>query len=204
MWFLEVTYKASILPNHIQEWWTDFWSSRRGSRIWLVSRRRQVQTLASISGLRIRHYHQLWCRLQMWLGSDVAMAEATDCSSDSTSSLGTFICLGCVPKKTKKNQKQKKKPRRMVTDFKINLLICQCHDLEFTGVPAVVQWVRNLWGAVEGGGPIPGPAQWVKGSGVATAESIPGPGTSTWCRCSHKIKKKNFTNICQTAKVIYL
>ena len=34
----------------------------------------QVQTLASLSGLRICHCHELWYRLQTWLGSPVAMA----------------------------------------------------------------------------------------------------------------------------------
>ena len=39
----------------------------------LVSMRTQVRSLALISGLRIRHCHELWCRSQMWLGSGVAM-----------------------------------------------------------------------------------------------------------------------------------
>jgi len=43
-------------------------------RIRLVSMRMQVQTLASISGLRIWHGHDPWCRLQMWLRSHVAVA----------------------------------------------------------------------------------------------------------------------------------
>jgi len=30
--------------------------------------------LASLSGLRIRRCRELWCRLQMWLGSGVAVA----------------------------------------------------------------------------------------------------------------------------------
>ena len=39
----------------------------------LVSMRTQVQSLASLSGLRIWHCHGLWCRLQMWLGSCIAV-----------------------------------------------------------------------------------------------------------------------------------
>ena len=35
--------------------------------IWLVSMSIQVQSLASLSGLRIRHCRELWCRSQMWL-----------------------------------------------------------------------------------------------------------------------------------------
>ena len=35
-----------------------------------------VPSLASLSGLRIRHCHELWCRSQTWLGSSVAVAVA--------------------------------------------------------------------------------------------------------------------------------
>ena len=47
--------------------------------------------------------HELWCRLQMRLGSHVAVAVAWagSCSSDSTPSLGTSICLRCGPKTQK-------------------------------------------------------------------------------------------------------
>ena len=30
-----------------------------------------VQSLALISGLRLQRYHELWCRLQMWLRSGI-------------------------------------------------------------------------------------------------------------------------------------
>ena len=46
----------------------------RGLRTLLVSMRMWVQSLASLSGLRIWHCHELWCRLQTWLGSRVAVA----------------------------------------------------------------------------------------------------------------------------------
>ena len=74
-----------------------------GKWIWLVSLRRQVQSLASVSGLRIWHCRELWCRSQMLLGSRVAedVGEAGNWSSDSTPSLGTSIC----PKKTQKKKK---------------------------------------------------------------------------------------------------
>ena len=42
----------------------------------LVTMRTQVPSLSSLSGLRIWHCHELWCRLQMWLGSDIAVAVA--------------------------------------------------------------------------------------------------------------------------------
>ena len=63
-----------------------------------------------ISGLRIWHCHELWCRSQMWLRSGIAVAlavvQADSCSSDLNPSLGTSISCGCGPKK-KKTKKQK-------------------------------------------------------------------------------------------------
>ena len=40
----------------------------------LVTMRTGVQSLASLSGFRIQSCHELWCRLQMRLGSGVAVA----------------------------------------------------------------------------------------------------------------------------------
>ena len=37
----------------------------------------RVQSLASLSGLRIQHCHELWCGSQTQLGSHVAVAVAT-------------------------------------------------------------------------------------------------------------------------------
>ena len=73
-------------------------------QIWLASTRTQVQSPASLSGLRIRPCPELWCGLQMWLGSGVAMAmvQSGSCSSDLTPSLGTSICCTCSSKKTEK------------------------------------------------------------------------------------------------------
>ena len=42
-------------------------------RIRLGTMRLQVQSLASLSRLRIWCCHELWCRLQMWLGSGIAV-----------------------------------------------------------------------------------------------------------------------------------
>jgi len=63
-----------------------------------------VWSQASLSGLRIWHWHKMWCRLQTWLGSDVVVY-AGSCSSDFTSNSGTSICYRCGCKK--KNNKQK-------------------------------------------------------------------------------------------------
>ena len=67
----------------------------------------QVRSLALFSGTGIRCCHELWCRSQMQLGSGVAVAvvQASSCSSDSTPSLGIFICLECSPKKQRKKKR---------------------------------------------------------------------------------------------------
>ena len=66
----------------------------------------QVGSLASLSGLRIRHCCALWRRSQMRPGSDVAVAlvKAGGYSSHSTSSLEPSMCLGCGPRKGKKTK----------------------------------------------------------------------------------------------------
>ena len=65
----------------------------------------QVRSLALLSGLRIWHGLELWCRLQMRLGFRVAVAVAVAVagsdSSDLTLSLGTYIYRWCGPKKAK-------------------------------------------------------------------------------------------------------
>ena len=47
---------------------------------WLANQttamRMRVQSLVSLSGLRIRHCHELWCWLQMQLGTGFARALA--------------------------------------------------------------------------------------------------------------------------------
>ena len=64
----------------------------------------QVQSLASLSGLRIWHCCELWCRLPMCLrsGIAVAVAVASSCSSNLTPSLGISKCHGSGPEKKKK------------------------------------------------------------------------------------------------------
>ena len=55
----------------------------------------------------IHHCCELWYRSQMWLGPGIAVAvvQASNCSFDSTPSMGTSICCRCGPKKKKKNSK---------------------------------------------------------------------------------------------------
>ena len=74
--------------------------------------RLQVQSLASLSGVRIRRCCELWCRSQTWLrsGVAVAVAQAGHYSSDSTPSLGTSICHRWDPKKKKRRVQPHKIP----------------------------------------------------------------------------------------------
>ena len=69
------------------------WSSPCGSAVinQRVSVKTWVQSLASLSGLRIQHCRELRCRLQTQLGSGIALvvAQADSFSSDWTPSLGT-------------------------------------------------------------------------------------------------------------------
>ena len=87
-----------------------FGSSHCGSVVInrLVSMRTWVWFLALISGLRIQCCHELWYRLQIWLGSyiTVAVAQAGSCSYDSTPSLRTSMCHRCGPKKKKRRPKK--------------------------------------------------------------------------------------------------
>ena len=78
------------------------WLSGKQTR--LVSMRTEIRSLASLSGLRIQHCHELWCKLQTRLGSGVVVAVvwAGSYSCDSTPSLGTSICHKCSPSKRKK------------------------------------------------------------------------------------------------------
>ena len=74
----------------------------------LGTMRLRVWYLASLSGLRISHWCELWCRWQtalIWLCCDCGVGQCY--SSDSTPSLGISICYGCSPKKKKKSTNKK-------------------------------------------------------------------------------------------------
>ena len=66
----------------------------------------QVQPLALLSGLRIRHFHKLWLRSQMQLRSRwcCCCGVGCSCSSDLTPDLGTSICSRCGHKKKEKKR----------------------------------------------------------------------------------------------------
>ena len=90
----------------------------------------EVQSLASLNGLRIRRCHELWCRSQTRPRSCIAVAVAQVGSyrSDSNSSLGTSICHRHIwkTKKTKK-EKKKKKANLEVPWWYSSLRIQACH-----------------------------------------------------------------------------
>ena len=75
-----------------------------GSTGWepdIASIRTQVQSLASLSRLRIWYCCELWCRSQMHLRSYVAVTvvQAGSYSFDLTPTPGTSVCCWCGPKK---------------------------------------------------------------------------------------------------------
>ena len=123
---------------------------------WLTSlpsiMRTRVQSLASLSGLKIWSCHELWCRSQMRLGSHVVVAVAGIYSSDWTPSLEISVCHGCSPKRPKDKIKQGNicqmiRPTHNIIMFNLlfsivrgNLLLlllsfqgCTCGIWKFTG-----------------------------------------------------------------------
>ena len=68
----------------------------------------QVQSLASLSGLRIQHCHNLWCRSEVQLGSAVAVsvAQAGSCSSNSTPTWNLPYAVGMALKRKNKQKTQ--------------------------------------------------------------------------------------------------
>ena len=73
---------------------------------------------------------ELWCRSQTLLRSHVAvaLASAGSCSSDWTPSLGTSICCGYGPKKTKKKKLEKSRefPLQRVNEQIVPLQVSDC------------------------------------------------------------------------------
>ena len=72
----------------------------------LASMRMQVWSLTSISGLRIRHCPELWCRSQIWLESCVAVVYASNYRSNWTLAWEPPYTVECGPKKTKRPKKK--------------------------------------------------------------------------------------------------
>ena len=71
----------------------------------------QVQSLASISGLRIQ-CGMSWTQLGTRVAVALAVVQASSCNSDSTPSLGTSICHECSPKKARGKKKSSSCPSK--------------------------------------------------------------------------------------------
>ena len=104
---IHVLSTTCYCPLHLEYWARFLFKMALGvpvvvqwKRIQLGIMRLRVPSLASLSGLRIWHCRELWCRSQMQLRTHiaVAVAQASSCCSDWTPSLGTSICHGCGPK----------------------------------------------------------------------------------------------------------
>ena len=104
--------KSSILKNAVKAILKIIGSSHCGSVETNPTAMREDAGLIPglAQGLRIWFCCELWCRLQMWLGSGIVMAVAYSgsCSSNLTPSLGTSICLRGSPKKQQTNKQTKK------------------------------------------------------------------------------------------------
>ena len=107
-------------------------------RIPLGTMRLWVPSLALLNGSRIQCCCELWCRSQMQLRSDVAVAVAVagSCGSDWTPSLGISTCCGCGPKKQKQTNKQTNKQTKKAKE-KCSRNTCLRHG-------ECDQWRQNL------------------------------------------------------------
>ena len=84
-------------------------------KVQLGTMRLQVQSLASFSGIRIRHCRELWCRSQTWLGSHVAVAAAPIRPLAWELPCAERTALKCKNKKTKKQKKKKEREKEKET-----------------------------------------------------------------------------------------
>ena len=80
----------------------------------------------------------------MWLGSHVAVAvaQAGSCSSNSTSSLGTYICLRCSPKKKRGGGVKYKEGPQMVQQVKDPVLSLLWHWFNPWSRNFLMPWAR--------------------------------------------------------------
>ena len=113
-----ISYSLSeFIPHRIPHKIQRCWSSCCGAVVTNLtgSTRLWVRSLALLSGLRTWRCHELWRRSQMRLRSGVAVAvvQASSCSLDWTPSLGSSICRGCGPKRTKDKKKKEKKGKKV-------------------------------------------------------------------------------------------
>ena len=103
-------------------------------------------SLASISRLRIHHGCKLQCRLQMQLGSGVAVPVvlAASCSSSSPLSPGISICCE-YGAQTTKTTKIKDKSLRIVLQRKITFTSFLCFCLICPGLIPLFAYFNLFW-----------------------------------------------------------
>ena len=79
-----------------------------------------VRSLASLSGLRIWRFRELWCSPQIQLGSGIvaAVAQPGSYSSNWTPSPGTTTCRRGGPRNSKKKKTKKTKKTKQRTVLK--------------------------------------------------------------------------------------
>ena len=98
--------------------------------------RLQVWSLASLSGLRIRCYRELWCRLQTWLGSRIAVAVTRLAAAALIQPLTWDFphALGVILKRQKERSSRRGAEETNPT-----------RNHEVVGlIPALAQWVNDL------------------------------------------------------------
>ena len=78
----------------------------------LTSTRMQVQFLVLLSGLRIQHYHELWCRLQTWLRSCLAVAVANSTAPIKPPAWESPYDMAAALKSKKKKKKPNKQKKQ--------------------------------------------------------------------------------------------
>ena len=95
--------------------------------------RLQIRSLASLSGLRIQHCHELLYSFQTQLRSRVAVAVVEAGHTDLTLSLGTSICHRCGPKNKKKKTKNTKTKKNEENIFRYMIRMTSFFGGSLTG-----------------------------------------------------------------------
>ena len=129
---IEVLLKSYILKKKIQQ--ENFKKLLKKKKLhpgvpvvaqWLTNLTSNHEVVCLIPGLaQIRCCHELWSRLQTWLGSGVAVAvaQAGGYSSDQNPSLGTSVCGPRKDKKKKSYILRRTRPRQL---HRLFLKICK-------------------------------------------------------------------------------
>ena len=125
----------------------------------------KVQSLASLSGLRIQHCCKLWHRSQMQLRSGIAVAVLKTCSVGLIHRPRAWELLyaaGAAPPKKRKRKKSILLLQIRVWRLGKGKRRDYCHLESGRGVPAVAQCVKNPTSIHEDSGSIPGLTKRVK------------------------------------------